>query len=247
MLSATGGLSYGHCQTIVGEFLVSESYGSTTFSQSARHRVRNGVEQKILCGEFPSGTKLRQVRLAEHFGVGQGVVREALIELQLMGLVEIVDNRGVFVTHLNGKKLKDAIEVRAAIEGMAVRLCCGGVSQEQLSKLRRSADLIFQLSSAELYDEAAASDRELHLDLVRLSGNEELLRLTVGYRAFGKIMYARRDPKAVLDDHCAILDAIAESQPAKAEELVRAHIEQTKEWLAQQLEADSDFIPKWVI
>ena len=100
---------------------MSESYGYATFSQSARHRVRNGVEQKILCGEFPSGTKLRQVRLAKHFGVGQGVVREALIELQLMGLVEIFDNRGVFVTHLNSKKLKDAIEVRAAIEGMAVR------------------------------------------------------------------------------------------------------------------------------
>jgi DNA-binding GntR family transcriptional regulator len=226
---------------------LSDLYGSTAYSQSARHRVRNGVEQMILRGDFQSGTKLRQVRLAEHFGVGQGVVREALIELQLMGLVEIVDNRGVFVTQLNSKKLKDAIEVRAAIEGMAVRLCCGQLLPEQLSKLRRTADLIFQLSSAELFEEAAALDRELHLDLVYFSGNEELVRLTLGYRAFGKILYGRRDPGAVLDEHCAILDAIAKSQPAQAEQLVRCHIEWGKLWLAEQLETDAEFIPKWVI
>jgi len=216
-------------------------------SQSARHRVRNGVEQLILRGDFRSGTKLRQVHLAEHFGVGQGVVREALIELQLMGLVDIVDNRGSFVTQLNSKKLTDAIEVRAAIEGMAVRLCCGRCSHEQLSKLRRTADLVFQLSSAELFEEAAMLDREMHLDLVRFSGNEELVRLTTGYRAFGKIIYGRRDPEAVLHDHSSILDAIAKSQPAEAEELIRAHVEGAKEWLTQQLEAGPDFIPKWVI
>jgi DNA-binding GntR family transcriptional regulator len=151
---------------------LSESFGSAAFTQSARHRVRNGVEQMILRGEFQSGAQLRQAHLAERFGVGQGVVREALIELQLMGLVEIVDNRGVFVTQLNRKKLKDAIEVRAAIEGMAVRLCCGSCSHEQLSRLRRTADLIFQLSSAELFDEAAALDREMHLNLIRYSGND---------------------------------------------------------------------------
>jgi GntR family transcriptional repressor for pyruvate dehydrogenase complex len=164
-----------------------------------------------------------------------------------MGLVEIVDNRGVFVTQLNYKKLKDTIEVRAAIEGMAVRLCCGSCSHEQLSRLRRTADLICQLSSAELFDEAAALDREMHLNLVRYSGNDELVRLTMGYRAFGKIIDVRRNPESVLHDHVTILDAIIESQPDKAEELIRAHIEQAKIWLAEQLEADADFIPKWVI
>jgi DNA-binding FadR family transcriptional regulator len=69
----------------------------------------------------------------------------------------------------------------------------------------------------------------------------------MGYRAFGKIIHVRRDPESVRHDHVSILDAISESQPDKAEELIRAHIEQAKEWRAEQLEADADFIPKWVI
>lgn len=221
--------------------------GPLTLSQSARHRVRNGVEQMILRGEFQSGTKLKQARLAEHFGVGQGVVREALIELQSIGLVETVDNRGIFVTQLNGKKLRDAIEVRAAIEGMAVRLCCASRTADDLAKLRRNADLIFQLSSAELFEEAASLDREFHLDMIRLSGNEELLRLSIGYRAFGKIIQMRRDPQAVLEDHRAIIDSIEKQDLDDAERLVRIHIERAKYWLDQQLKADSEFIPKWVI
>jgi len=201
----------------------------------------------ILRGEFQSGTKLKQARLAEHFGVGQGVVREALLELQSIGLVETVDNRGIFVTQLNEKKLRDAIEVRAAIEGMAVRLCCIKRLPDDLSKLRRNADLIFQLSNAELYEEAASLDREFHLDMVRISGNEELLRLSTGYRAFGKIIQMRRDPQAVLDDHRAILDCIEQQNADEAERLVRVHIERAKHWLNQQLLANADFIPRWVV
>jgi DNA-binding GntR family transcriptional regulator len=214
---------------------------------SARHRVRSGVEQMILRGEFQSGTKLKQVRLAEHFGVGQGVVREALLELQSMGLVETIDNRGIYVTQLNGKKLIDAIEVRAAIEGMAIRLYTTHSTDDERSKLRRSADLIFQLSSAGIYEEAASLDREFHLELVRLSGNDELVRLTKGYRAFGKIVQMRRSPQAVLEDHMAILDAVEKRDAETAERMMRSHIEVAKTWLNEQIDADPNFIPRWVV
>ena len=100
------------------------SSNQATSDHSARYRVRQGVEEMILRGGFRSGSKLKQLNLAKQFGVGQGVVREALIELQAMGLVESVNNRGIYVTQINRKKLVDSIEVRAAIEGMAVRLCC---------------------------------------------------------------------------------------------------------------------------
>ena len=223
------------------------SNDANSLSLSARHRVRSGVEQMILRGEFQSGTKLKQIRLAEHFGVGQGVVREALIELQSMGLVETVDNRGIYVTQLNGKKLIDAIEVRAAIEGMAIRLYTSRSSEEERTKLRRSADLIFQLSSAGLFEEGALLDREFHLELVRLSGNEELLRLTKGYRAFGKIIQMRRSPQAVLEDHLAIIDSVEKRDAETAERLMRTHIEGAKRWLEDQINADPEFIPKWVV
>ncbi len=76
--------------------MATSSSNQTTSDHSARHRVRQGVEEMILRGGFQSGSKLKQLSLAKQFGVGQGIVREALIELQGMGLVESVNNRGTY-------------------------------------------------------------------------------------------------------------------------------------------------------
>src|SRR3954453_9620210 len=76
-----------------------------------RHRVRDSIQQMILSGERHPGSKLRQQELAERFGVAQGVVREALLELQGFGLVETIDNRGIYVSQLDKSRLLEAFYV----------------------------------------------------------------------------------------------------------------------------------------
>ena len=93
-----------------------------------RHRVRDSIQQMILSGERHPGSKLRQQELAEHFGVAQGVVREALLELQGFGLVETIDNRGIYVSQLDRARLLEAFHVREMHEGLAARLCCERVA-----------------------------------------------------------------------------------------------------------------------
>src|SRR5437667_6189130 len=90
----------------------------------SRHQVRDTLQRMILAGERPPGTKLVQQQLARSFGVAQGVVREALLELQAFGLVESIDNRGVYVSELSVKRLLDSFDVREIHEGLAARLCC---------------------------------------------------------------------------------------------------------------------------
>ena len=84
----------------------------TVHRMVARHEIRDSLQRMILDGEQQAGSKLVQQQLAKRFGVAQGVVREALLELQAYGLVETVDNRGVFVSELSGQKLLDAFDVR---------------------------------------------------------------------------------------------------------------------------------------
>src|SRR4029079_9354424 len=83
-----------------------------------RHRVREKIEQMILNGEPQPGHRLLQQHLAKKFGVAQGIVREALLELEAYGLVEAVDNRGVFVSQLNADKLLESFDVREVLEGL---------------------------------------------------------------------------------------------------------------------------------
>jgi DNA-binding GntR family transcriptional regulator len=229
------------------DLAMSENAANSSLGQSARHRVRNGVEQMILRGDFQSGTKLKQIFLAEHFGVAQGVVREALLELQAMGLVETIDNRGVYVTQINGKRLIDAMEIRIAIEGMAARLCCERSTHADHLKLQRLCDEIYRLADAGSSSEAASLDREFHLEMIQQSGNDELLRITHSYRAYGKIIRINRAPNVVHDEHIAIVTAIQNSNADEAERVARLHLNAVKSYVKERLLTDVNFIPNWVV
>ena len=69
-----------------------------------RHEVRDEIQRRILSGENKPGERLSQQSLARELGVAQGTVREALLELQWLGLVESVDHLGVFVENSMGRE-----------------------------------------------------------------------------------------------------------------------------------------------
>jgi len=74
----------------------------------ARHHVREEIQRRILSGESKPGERLSQQSLAKELGVAQGAVRESLLELQWLGLVESVDHLGVFVGDLDASRISEA-------------------------------------------------------------------------------------------------------------------------------------------
>src|SRR6185436_4435208 len=113
-----------------------------------RHFVRENLQRMILNGERRPGAKLRQQELAKKFQVAQGVIREALLELQAYGLVEMIDHRGMFVTPLNKKRFLEAFDVREVHEALAVRSCCERVTRTQIRELTEVANQIYSLAVA---------------------------------------------------------------------------------------------------
>src|SRR5262245_64442056 len=95
------------------------------------------IHARVLSGELPSGTRLRQEALAEEFGVSRTPVREALRKLQAGGLVELQPHRGAVVRGLSSREIRDAYEVRATLEALAARLAAERVSREQLKRLEQ--------------------------------------------------------------------------------------------------------------
>jgi len=120
---------------------MAKSQQQATRRQVTRHQVREGLQDMILSGERLPGAKLVQQQLAKRFGVAQGVVREALLELQAYGLVQTVDNRGIFVSKLSFRTLLDSLEIREIHEGLAAHLCCERTSR-RLSHLSGNVMLI---------------------------------------------------------------------------------------------------------
>ena len=211
----------------------------------ARHEIRDVLEQMILNGEHRPGAKLVQQQLAREFGVAQGVVREALLELKACGLVDTIDNRGVFVSDLSLESLLDSFQVREIHEALAVRLCCVRITRREVRELTEMARTIHTLAKQDRAMEAASLDREFHGRLVHASGNSMLIRLAANYRVLGKVIQLSRDSDEVLCEHLAILEAIEENRAADAEKLMRTHIRTGRENLETEIAAGR-FVPRWL-
>src|SRR5687768_12338185 len=129
--------------------MAKEAGSSPPQSTTARSRVREDVRRLILAGELRRGARLTQQQLAKRFGVAQSVIRESLLELQFSGLVESVDNLGIFVSDLDTDMLLQAYEVREMLEGMAARLCCERASRNDVKQLSEQAERIYALGMAD--------------------------------------------------------------------------------------------------
>ena len=218
----------------------------TTQSPPLRRHVRDEIQRRILSGESLPGERLAQQSLAKKLGVGQGTVRESLLELEWLGLVDSIDGLGVFVGKLDASRLVEAYEVREYLEGLAARRACGRVSQSDMTALRALVERIWRLSEEGDVEEMGAADRALHLQIVHLSRNGVLVRLAEGYRTLGMAVRASREPRGVYDEHLRIIDAIGRNMPDEAEQLARQHVLEAR-LIIEQETARNAFIPKWVV
>lgn len=220
----------------------SDSAGSPTL---ARHRVREAIQQLILSGELQGGQRLVQQELAQRFGVAQSVVRESLLELQFCGLVEAVDNLGMFVAGLEPKTLLAAFEIREMFEGLASRLCCQRASRTDLRELGELVQQNYRLGRQGDLDAMSATDHQFHYRMVLASRNELLVKLTEGYRVLGMFVRANRDFRQVRDEHLEIIDAIAADRPAQAERLARRHVRAARQAVEKEV-AEGTFVAQFV-
>jgi DNA-binding GntR family transcriptional regulator len=215
-------------------------------SPIARHHVREELQRRILSGETQPGERLTQQSLAKELGVAQGTVRESLLELQWLGLVESIDRLGVFVGNLDAARLCEAYQVREVLEGLASRLACLHAARADVTELRKMADRVWQLSGENKVEQMGAADRAFHLQIMKLSRNKILLRLAEGYRVLGMAVRASRDPRIVHEEHLLIVEAIDHNLPDEAERLARLHVDGARRMI-EQLVAKGEFTPKWVL
>jgi DNA-binding GntR family transcriptional regulator len=210
-------------QEIMGKLAVKSGRAPGT-RRIARHRVRNSIERMIVEGRFRPGEKLVQLQLSRQFGVSLGMVREALFELEGLGLVESFDNLGVRVRTLDAQMMHELRVIREVFDGVAARECCGKLTDADADELRQLAQQIYMLSMAGEYEEKNLLDRQFHLRIAELSGNRMLTALARQHQVLGKMWGGTTNAKDTLDGHLAIVDAILAGDADKAEQTARQHL-----------------------
>ena len=100
-----------------------------------RDVVFNTLRQAILKGELEPGERLMEIQLAQKLGVSRTPIREAIRKLELEGLVVMIPRKGAEVARITEKDMKDVLEVRGALEELAVALACRHVTDEAVDDL----------------------------------------------------------------------------------------------------------------
>lgn len=93
------------------------------------------MRQAILKGELKPGERLLEIALAERLGVSRTPVREAMRKLEQEGLVVMIPRRGAQVASITEKDLNDVLEVRIALENVAIEKACKLITEEELGRL----------------------------------------------------------------------------------------------------------------
>src|SRR5699024_8835087 len=105
-----------------------------------RDVVFNTLRRAILRGELKPGERLMEIQLAERLGVSRTPIREAIRKLELEGLVLMIPRKGAEVAKISARSLRDVLEVRRALEELAIELACQRMSEEEVGKLQKAQE-----------------------------------------------------------------------------------------------------------
>lgn len=190
------------------------------------------LREKILNGEFEPGAVLNQATLARTIGISTTPLREALRKLSSEGLVELGAHRDARITELSGEEARDLLELRRALDPLAVALAAERRTPADIQRIRQAARDIRPLPDHPGYADLLAH-RRFHAALYTASHNELLVKTLDGlwektdrYRRLGlrtERTQAERDRTHA--EHLGLVDAVVAGDADTASEIMLRHID----------------------
>lgn len=194
-----------------------------------REVVFKTIRKSILKGELSPGDRLMEIQLAKKLGVSRTPIREAIRKLELEGLVVMIPRKGAVVAGITEKSLRDVLEVRRALEELAITLACVRMSDAEIEELKKAEeDFQRAIEKAEPILIAGA-DEKFHDIIFNGTKNEKLVLMLNNLR---ENMYRYRleyvkNPeqwKLLLEEHDEMFAAIQSRDIDNAKLVIGAHI-----------------------
>jgi DNA-binding GntR family transcriptional regulator len=204
------------------------------------------IEERIVTGVYPPGTRLDEQELANSFGVSRTPVREALIQLASIGLIEIKPRRGASVPEIGADRVCEMFEVMAELEGMCGRLAARRITtgeQYALQEAHQACEAARDANTPDVYYEL---NEVFHQRIYEASHNtflaEQATALHRRLRPYRRLQLRVRNRMASsFNEHQAILDAIVKGDSDLAESQLRSHVTVQGERFADLVSTLRDF------
>jgi len=210
---------------------MAESYGMRA-SHSTRDAVYLQLKDQILSLALPPGTALSEQEMAGSFQVSRTPVRESFVRLAQEGLVQVLPQRGTFVSLIDTEHALEARFMREHLERAVVRLACDSLPETSLAAL--DGNLADQLSALESRDEKRMFELDEAFHRTIFAGCNKMNTWTLLQQAKAHLDRTRhlslapdRDWHHLFNQHRTIVEAIRRRQADDAERAMHEHLSQT--------------------
>ena len=203
-----------------------------TVCEALRSAIRNGI--------LEAGERLMEVQLAEELGISRTPVREAIRKLEQEGYVIMMPRRGTYVSSVSVNDIKEIFEIRSALESLSTGLAARRIEPDELEKLRTLLTEIEGHIQSRDMDKIVETDIEFHGLLYQVSRNERLVAIInnlkeqlARFRTLSMSYPGRL--QETLEEHRAMVEAIAAGDVDAARDAAERHMEQAEETLLKAM------------
>lgn len=213
---------------------------ATKRAAPAKDAAYEKIKGAIVENRIEPGAPLSEEKLAAEHGLSRTPIREVLQRLSRDGLVEIIRNKGAFVSRLDPQDMREFFEIREALEGLAARLAARRMDADEVARLNA---VYRSLSQGQRPSDRTAESRagyDLHTALWMASGNRRLIQALNAIQLQSKRFFRfsmgipHRMEKSHRE-HLPILRALKRRDPDAAEAAMRAHLRSAYESLVAVL------------
>lgn len=210
-----------------------------------RDVVFKTLRQAILTGELKPGERLMEIHLANKLGVSRTPIREAIRQLELEGLVIMVPRKGAQVASITEKSMSDVLEVRLALEKLAVELASKRINAEQKEELKEAMELFEKKVSEGDVSEIAKADVTFHDKIFEATGNMRLGQIVNNlaeqmYRYRFEYIKEEGGHNRLIEEHRWIYDSIVSGNVNDATGAISLHIKNQEESILRQIRLEKE-------
>lgn len=194
-----------------------------------RDVVFNTLREAILKGELQPGERLMELQLAAKLGVSRTPIREAIRMLEQEGLAVTIPRRGAEVAKMTEKDMKDVLQVREALDELAVSIACELITEEELEELAEAVKNFEDAIGTRDIKQIANADVAFHDIIYQASGNPKLVTILNNlreqiYRYRIQYLKDEKNYPNLLDEHREILEGLMQKDKELVTDSMRRHV-----------------------
>lgn len=221
---------------------MSLTFQPMTESRPIREIAYDVLKKAIITGEIPAGERIVETEYADRLHISRTPLREALRKLERDGLVEYVMRRGVVVHAFTTEDVDQIYTIRNSLEMLTLPYIIENATAEDIAALREKLAAMDALIARDDIEGLSPLARDFHTCLTAISGKNRILRVIEGQdeyiRRFSAMAIRQENRRSSAhEEHHKLVDLVEKKDLPALEELMRHHIERSKECCLAALKA----------